>query len=89
MKLKSGIIITEVQGGYVAVDAGGAKGRFNGMIKMNVTAAFIANELKSGADEDALVSKLLEKYDVSESEARASVKDVINNLIAAGLIEDE
>ena len=89
MKLKSGVIITEAQGGYVAVDAGGAKGRFNGMIKMNATAAFIANELKGGADEDALVCKMLEKYDVSESEARESVKDVLNKFAAAGLTEDE
>ena len=89
MKLKSGVIITAAQGGYVAVDAGGAKGRFNGMIKMNATAAFIAECLKSGADENALVTKLCEKYDVSEDDARDSVKNVVKNLRAAGLVDDE
>lgn len=89
MKLRSDVVITQTHSGFIAVDAGGAKGRFNGMIKMNATAAFIANELKIGADEDALVGKMLEKFNVSESEARESVSNVINNLRAAGLIDDE
>ena len=89
MKLKSGVIITKAQGGFVAVDAGAASGRFNGMVKMNATAAFIAELLKDGADEETLVKKTLEKYYVSESDARASVAEVLKNLRFAGLIEDE
>lgn len=89
MKLKSGVIITKAQGGFVAVDAGAGEGRFNGMVKMNKTAAFIAELLKDGADENVLVKKLLKKYDATEDAARQSVADVISNLRKAGLIEDE
>ena len=42
MKLKN-IIITEAGGEYVAVTADGS---FNGMIRMNRTAAFIAEALR-------------------------------------------
>ena len=89
MKLKNGVIITEAQGGYVAVDANAGRGRFNGMIKMNKTAAFVANLLKDGADEESLVRAMLEKFDVSEKDARDSVNVVVANLREAGLIEDE
>ena len=89
MKLKSGVIITEAAGGFVAVDAGASAGRFNGMIKMNGTAAFIVKLLSEGADEQTLVSKVLEKYDATEEAAKESVKNVISSLRRAGLIEDE
>jgi len=89
MKLKSGVIITEAAGGYVAVDASAAAGRFNGMIKMNGTAAFIVKLLSGGADEQTLVTKVLEKYDATEEAAKESVDNVLSSLRRAGLIEDE
>lgn len=89
MKLKSGVIITEAAGGYVAVDASAAAGRFNGMIKMNGTAAFIVKLLSGGADEQTLVNKVLEKYDATEEAAKESVDNVLSSLRRAGLIEDE
>ena len=59
------------------------------MIKMNGTAAFIVRQLSEGADEQMLVSKVLEKYDATEEAAKESVLNVISNLRRAGLIEDE
>ena len=59
------------------------------MIKMNGTAAFIVKLLSEGADEQTLVSKVLEKYDATEEAAKESVKNVISSLRRAGLIEDE
>ena len=56
MKLKSGVIINEINGEYVAVAAGEAGKAFNGMIKMNGTAAFIAKTLQNETDEDGIVS---------------------------------
>lgn len=78
-----------MQSGFVAVDASAGSSRFNGMLKMNETAAFIAEILRGGADIDEIVRKMLEKYDVSEADAKKSAEDVISVLRGEGLIEDE
>ena len=87
MKLKSGVIINEMNGEYVAVAAGEAGKSFNGMIKMNGTAAFIAKVLQNETDEDGVVAALCEEYDVDADTARANARAVIAKLESAGLIK--
>ena len=87
MKLKSGIIINEINGDYVAVAAGEAGKAFNGMIKMNGTAAFIAKTLQNETDEDGVVAALLAEYEVDEETARQNVRAVIEKFRSAGLID--
>lgn len=87
MKLKSGVIINEINGEYVAVAAGEAGKAFNGMIKMNGTAAFIAKVLQNDTDEDGVVAALCDEYDVDADTARANVRAVIAKLESAGLIQ--
>ena len=87
MKLKSGVIINEINGEYVAVAAGAAGKAFNGMIKMNETAAFIAGVLKNETDEDGIVNAICAEYEVDAEIARANVRAVVAKLESAGLIE--
>lgn len=87
MKLKSGIIINETNGMYLAVAAGEAGKAFNGMMKMNETAAFIAGVLQNETDEDGVVAALCKEYDVTEELARSSARAVIEKLRGAGLID--
>ena len=89
MKLKDGIIITEAGGTFVAVASGDAGRAFNGMIKMNGTAAFIAENLKTETDETALVEALCGKYEVDAETARASVRKVVESFRPAGLLEEK
>ena len=56
MKLKD-VIISEANGEYVAVNIGG---EFNGMLKLNDTAAFIAETLQEERSFDEVVVKLRE-----------------------------
>ena len=87
MKLKSGIIINEINGDYVAVAAGEAGKAFNGMIKMNGTAAFIVKTLQAETDEDGIVAAILAEYEVDEETARQNVRAVIEKFRSAGLID--
>lgn len=80
MKIKSGYLIREIAGAYVVVPAGEQVSEFNGLMTLNETAAFIWKILVDGADEDALVSALLEEYDIDEATARNDVKKVIDLL---------
>lgn len=89
MKLKDGIIITEAGGTFVAVAAGEAGRAFNGMIKMNGTAAFIAERMKTDTDTEQLVAAFCEHYDVDEETARESVDKVVENFRQANLLEEK
>lgn len=86
MKLKDGVIITEANGEYVAVAAGDAGRDFNGMIRMNKTAAFIMEKMQEEIDEDGLVQALCDKYDVNRETARQNVRMIVDRLRTTGLI---
>lgn len=89
MKLKSGIIISELNGEFVAVPSGAASKEFNGMVRMNQTAAFIAKMLQKGAEEDEVVAALCQEYDVQESIAREDYHAVKNQFEALHFFEHE
>ncbi len=86
MRLKEGILVRELDGGFVAVDAGVGKDRFNGMLKLNKTAAFVLDCLKSDTDLDGIVQSLTEKYDVDADTARENASQMIETLRGTGLL---
>lgn len=86
MKLKKGFIISKVNDEYIAVAADEAGKAFSGMLKMNGTAAFIAEQLKSEITTDKLVFNVCEKYDVTEELAEESVKSTVENLRKTGIL---
>lgn len=86
MKLRDGIVINEIEGKYVAVEASSRKNRFDGMIRMNKTAAFVAEQFRTDREEKDVVAILLDKYEVSEEDAAKCVRDVVTTLKAANLL---
>lgn len=86
MKLKDGVIISQVENEYVAVFAGDAGKACSGMMRMNKVSAFIMELLKHETDEEQLVAALLERYEVSEEDARKSVVFVIEQVNKAGIM---
>lgn len=89
MKLKDGVIISEINGEFVAVPSGAASRRFNGMIRMNQTAAIIAKALQEGKTEDEVVAALCAEYEVSENIAREDFVAITKELDRLGLIDHE
>jgi len=87
MKLKEGVIINEIDGQTLAVDAGSGRERFNGLVRMNKTGGFIMSLLQNDTDMDAIVRALTEKYDVTAEVARVNAAKVIDALAGAGLLE--
>ncbi|MBP0990492.1 MAG: PqqD family protein [Oscillospiraceae bacterium] len=88
MKLKDGIITTEVNGEFVAVDAGAIGKRFNGMLKLNKTAAFFIDLLKNETDIDSIVAAMTEKYDVDALTAKQSAEKGVETLRSVGFIDE-
>ena len=87
MKLKDGVIIAQNDNEFIIVTTGEAGKAFSGMIRLNGTAAYIAECLKYEISEMDLVDALLKKYEVSDEIAAKSVSAVIEKLSSVGLIE--
>ncbi|MBR3919933.1 MAG: PqqD family protein [Clostridia bacterium] len=84
MKLKD-VIISEANGEFVAVSVGGS---FNGMLKLNSTAAFIAEAMQEETTVEAIADKLCESYEVERDIAVKSVEAVVEEFRKVGLIAE-
>ena len=89
MKIKSGFMLRSIAGCKVVVSVGKRTLDFNGIINLNDSAAFLWERLAAGAEEEELVSAILENYtDVDEATARKSVVEFIQTIREAGCLED-
>lgn len=86
MKLKSNFVTQNVGDSQVMVATGTSS--FNGMVKSNKTAAFIIDCLKTETTKEAIVEKMLEKYDASADVISADVEKVLTSLREIGAIEE-
>ena len=88
MKIHDGFLLREVAGNYIVMPVGGAAERFNGMIKLNETSAFLFRTLEKGTDEAGLVSALLAEYDVDAERAAADVRAFLDTLRRASVLDE-
>ena len=87
MRLREGVIINEMDGEVIVVDAtSDPDKRFNGMLRMNKTAGFIAGLLEKDTDLDAIVLAMTAKYNVTEADARRNAQKVIETFENIGLL---
>ena len=87
MKIKSGYMLREVAGNYVAVAIGQEAVNFNGLIRTNETGAFLWKLLENDVTEEKLTSEMCKEYDVDKKTAASDVKAFIVQLSEANLIE--
>ena len=87
MKIKNGFILREISGTYVVIAVGEAA-KFNGMISLNSTGAFLWEKLSEDCqDKQTLVNALTKEYEVQEDIASRDVDAFIKKLQEAGVIE--
>lgn len=87
MKLKEGFLLRQVAGQSVVLPTG-RELDLNIMISLNETGAFLWEHLQKETDEAALVTALLEEYDVDEERARKSVAAFVEKLRENGCLEE-
>lgn len=85
MKLKDGFLLREVAGQTVVLPTGGELD-LNMMITLNGTGAFLWKRMQQETDEAALVSALLEEYDVDAQTAASCVSAFVAKLSSHGLL---
>lgn len=87
MIVKQGFMLRVIAGNYVVVPVGKAAVDFNGIITLNATGAFLWEQLTSDTTLEALLSKMIATYDVSMEQATSDLKEFINTLKQANLLD--
>ena len=87
MKIKKGFVVRSIAGESVVVALGAASKYFNGIIKLNETGRFLWDILAEGANEEELLARMTEEYEVSSEIAQADIEKFITSLRGAGIIE--
>ncbi len=88
MKLKYQFAVRDVLGCIAAVAIGDDARVYHNVISMNETGKDIFTCIQQGMDEEAIVAKMLEEYEVSEEQLRQEVQALIAKLREEGLIID-
>ncbi|MCC3869647.1 PqqD family protein [Terrisporobacter mayombei] len=80
MKIKEGFILRKIAGEDIVVPIGNNIADFNGVIRLNESAAFLWRELQEEISKKDLVNKLKSEYDIGEELAVNDVEDFIKIL---------
>ena len=89
MKLKYDFAVREICSETVAVAIGEGSRVYHNIISLNETARDIFKLIQEGNDEDAIVTKMMAEYDVTEERLRPEVQALIGKLREEELIADE
>ena len=88
MKLKNGVIFTQVADETIVVTVGEAAETFRGMIKLNSTGAFIAQRMLQETTAEELVAALRQEYEVDEKTAMEAVESIVAKFASVELIKE-
>lgn len=80
MKLKKEFILRNIVGETVLVPINKSESNFDGLITINEVGKFIWENIESAKDEEDLLSKILDEYDVEEEIARKDLNDFLQKL---------
>ena len=87
MKLKGEFVLREIMDETIAIPVGNAALNFNGMICLNDVGKIIVAGLQANRAEEAILSEILETFDVSREEALRDLESFLSRLAECGLLE--
>ena len=90
MKIKSGFVLEEVGGSYLAVAVGARAKEFSGLVRMNGTGAFLWELLSKGdMTRETLLEAMLGEFEVERDVALADIVAFEKKLADNGILENE
>lgn len=89
MHLVSGFHLRSVGTEFLAVPSGAAAARFNGLLMLNETGAFLARSLQTETDRETLLELLRAEYDAPEDLLRKDLEGFLAQMRELGLLEEE
>ena len=87
MKRKEGFLLRKIAGDSVLVPTGETSQRFNGLINLTETAAYIWENLERAENEEELVQMIRKEYDVDEETALTDVHGFVSALKEWDMVE--
>ncbi len=88
LKVEKQFVLREIAGDYVIIPVGKTALEFNGMITVNESGVIMWEMLLKGTTQEALLSALLEQYEVSEEIAKADVQEFLETLLKYDIISE-
>lgn len=86
MKFKKEFMLREIVGETILIPMGDSNNHFNGIITINELGKFIWENLESSKDEEDLLHKILEEYEVEEKEAKVDLDEFLDKLRQVDII---
>ena len=89
MRLVPGFHLRSVGTEYLAVPSGAAAARFNGLIMLNETGAFLVRALETDTDREGLLARLREEYDAPDERLSADLESFLAQMRELGVLEED
>ena len=86
MRTNPEYILRTIVDDHILVPCGEATTKFNGLINLNETAAFVWNAIDDSKDVDEIIQKVMKEFEVDEEMAAKDVKGLIKELIMVGMV---
>ena len=86
MKLKMQFILRDIVGETVLVPINESTSSFNGLITVNELGKFIWENIESAKDEDELLQRILDEYEVDGDVAKDDLDEFLGKLKAVDII---
>ncbi len=88
MKLKDSFIIQDVGGDMIAVPIGAAAEDFHGILRLNETASFIMESLRTETTEEGLLDSLQREYRAEREKAALDMRMILERLRSIHALEE-
>ena len=79
-------MLREIVGEAVLIPTGETAAQFNGLISVNELGRFIWENYENAKDEDELLQKILDEYEVEKEVAKADLDEFLQTLKEAEII---
>ena len=86
MKFKKEFMLREIVGETILIPVGESNNHFNGIITINELGKFIWENLESSENENILLNKILDEYDVDEKTAKSDLDEFLDKLKKVDII---
>lgn len=88
MKISQDLFVTQIGGEYMAVPVGEAAERLHSVIRLNASAAFIIDCLRTETTEAEIVEKMLARYEAERGEIASGVEETLRQMREIGMLEE-
>ena len=83
--LKPGYVLREIAGEHMAIPVTAENS--SDIVVLNPVSAILWNELEAPKTIDELADKICESFDINREEATTDIKEFVESLISAGVVE--